>query len=339
MKTFTFALSSGTLAVLALAAGLVVAAPEVQAQTAARIESQTRPNFGLLLDPPAGRQSSPQRQHRRWNYGTHRPELGPGYQPPHATGGSEEIVLVDCGGNPGTGAVEDAVRRVRPGGTLVIRARAGACVGWLNVDKPMTIIGESGFDPRRWNDSPPVTLQAPDGTPCITVSQGVRLEIRDLVLSSPNGGEAACIVGYGADIAMNRVGIRHVGDEAAIYLDGGTLETRDTVIDAQTISAAIVADGATLNTWETVITGAQSGIEIMPGAGEPSRIDSTTLTGVEVPNNFGPRAFGLIVRSRRDYGRVEVTDTRICRIHAKLDSHNVIFVDGAAVGVLVAVGI
>ncbi len=307
MKTITAALS-----VLAVAAGLGVAAPQVQAQTAARVESQTRPNFGLLLDPPASQRARP-RQHRRWNYGTHRPDWNPGYQPPYGpVGGGEEIVLIDCGGNPGTGAVEDAVRRVRPGGTLVIRARGGACVGWLNVDKPMTIIGEGGFDPRRWNENPPITLQAPDGVPCITVAQGVRLELRDVVLASPNGGDAACIVGYGANIAMNRVGIRHVGDEAAIYVDGGTLETRDTVIDAQTVAPAIVADGATLNAWETVITGAQSGIEIMPGAGEPSRIDSSTLSGVEIPNNFGPRSIGLAVRSRREYGRVEVTNTRIC---------------------------
>jgi hypothetical protein len=154
----------------------------------------------------------------------------------------------------------------------------------------MTIIGEGGFDPRRWTQNPTATLQAPDGVPCITVAQGVRLELRDIVLASPNGGDAACVVGYGADIVMSRVGFRHVGDEAAIYADGGSVELRDTVIDAQTVAPAIVMDGATLNAWETVVTGAQSGIDITPGTGEPSRIDSVTLSGVETPNNFGPRA-------------------------------------------------
>jgi len=307
MKTLTLSLSA-----LAIAGGLTLAAPDVQAQTAARVESQTRPNFGLLLDPPAAQGRS--RQQRRWSYGTHRPGWQPGHAPPPVQypAGREEIVLVDCGGNPGTGAVEAAVQRVRPGGTLVIRARAGACVGWLNIDKPLTIIGEGGFDPRRWNENPPVTLQAPDGLPCITVAQGVRLELRDVVLASPNGGDAACVVGYGADIIMNRVGFRHVGDEAAIYADGGTVDIRDTVIDARTIAPAIVMDGGTLTAWETVVTGAQSGIDITPGAGEPSRIDSVTLTGVESPNNYGPRAIGLLVRARRDSGRVEVTNTRIC---------------------------
>ena len=83
----------------------------------------------------------------------------------------------------------------------------------------MTIIGEGGFDPRRWTQNPTATLQAPDGVPCITVAQGVRLELRDIVLASPNGGDAACVVGYGADIVMSRVGFRHVGDEAAIYAE------------------------------------------------------------------------------------------------------------------------
>lgn len=304
MKTFALAVSAAV-----LISGLVLTAPGAQAQTAARVESQTRPNFGLLLDPPT-RQSRPS-QHRRWTYGSPRPGQRPDYRPPYAAG-SEEIVLVDCGGNPGTGAVEAAVQRVRPGGTLVIRARSGPCVGWLSIDKPMTIIGEGGFDPRRWTQNPTATLQAPDGFPCITVGQGVRLELRDVVLASPNGGDAACVVGYGADIVMSRVGFRHVGDEAAIYADGGSVDLRDTVIDAQTVAPAIVMDGATLNAWETVVTGAQSGIDITPGAGDPSRIDSVTLSGVETPSTFGPRAIGLLVRSRRDYGRVEVTNTRIC---------------------------
>lgn len=309
MKTLNVALAG-----IAIAASVSVAAPEVQAQTAARVESQTRPNFGLLLDPPAS--SRPARQTRRWNYGNHRPDWRPGYPPPYGGpihSGGEEIVLIDCGGNPGTGAVENAVQRVRPGGTLVIRARAGACVGWLNVDKPMTIIGEGGFDPRRWNETTPAVLQAPDGMPCITVASGVRLELRDIVLSSPRGGDAACIVSYGGQVIANRLGIRHAGDEAAIYADGGEVDLRDTVIDARTISPAIYADGATLTTWEAVITGAQSGIEILTGgSGQPSRIDSTTITGAEAATGYGPRSIGVLVRSRRDLGRAEVVNTKIC---------------------------
>ena len=71
----------GGLTVAAIAGVVWLAQGETaQAQTAARIESQTRPNFGLLLDPPASR-ARPQRQPRRFNYGSHRPDWRPG-QPP-----------------------------------------------------------------------------------------------------------------------------------------------------------------------------------------------------------------------------------------------------------------
>jgi hypothetical protein len=305
-----FGLLSGAAVIVAAVGAFALGAEPTKAQVAAKVESQTRPNFGVLLDPPTRRTYAPRRDRNRYDYRRHRPDWGgPGY-PPHRPGG-EEIVLVDCGGNPGTGAVEDAVRRVRPGGTLVIRARAGACVGWLNIDKPITIIGEGGFDPRDWARTEP-TLQAPDGLPCMTVAQGVRVEIRDMVFASPRAGDAACIVGYGAEIVMNRVGFRHAGDEAAIYADGGLLDIRNTVIDARTIAPAVVADGATLNMWEAVVSGAQSGVEITPTAGAPSRLSATTVLGTNAPNAFGPRSIGVIVRAGRDYGRVEIENTAVC---------------------------
>jgi len=304
---------SGAAVIAATVAAFALGAPATHAQVAAKVESQTRPNFGVLLDPPT-RSYGQRRDRNRYDYRRHRPDWNSGWRPgyPPLRPGGEEVVLVDCGGNPGTGAVEDAVRRVRPGGTLVIRARAGACVGWLNIDKPLTIIGEGGFDPRDWARNSQPTLQAPDGLPCVTVAQGVRVEIRDMVFASPRAGDAACIVGYGAEIVMNRVGFHHAGDEAAIYADGGLLDIRNAVIEARTIAPAIVADGAVLNTWETVVSGAQSGIEITPAAGAPSRLTSTTLKGTNAPNAFGPRSIGVIVRAGRDYGRVEIDNTAVC---------------------------
>lgn len=298
------------LAVIAAAALGVVLTPTsaAQAQVAARVESQTRPNFGILLTPPTRGTRGRSSHQRRYDY---RRDHRPDWRPEFHRQGTEEIVLVDCGGNPGSGAVEDAVRRVRPGGTLVIRSRAGACVGWLNIDKPMTLIGESGFDPRDWHRTPSATLQAPDGLPCITVAQGVRVEIRDMIFASPNAGDAACIVGYGAEIVMNRVGFRHAGDEAAIYADGGLVDIRNAVIDAQTIAPAIVADGAVLTAYELVVTGAQTGLELIPGAGQVSRVSTSTFKGTGAPNSFGPRSIGMIIRSGREYGRVEIQNTAI----------------------------
>jgi hypothetical protein len=298
-------LAKASLLTVFAAAALVVLPETADAQVAARVEAQTRPNFGVLLDPPT---RSRARSHRRYDYGRYR---GPAWRPLPRPPLQEEVVLVDCGGNPGSGAIESAVQRVRPGGTLIIRARAGACVGWLNIDKPLTIIGDSGFDPRRWDAATP-TLQAPDGLPCLTVSQGVRVEVRDLVFASPRAGDAACVVGYGAEIVMSRVGFRHAGDEAAIYADGGLLDLRDVLIDARTVSAAIVADGAAATLYELAITGAQSGVDLTPGAGGPSTLSSVTLIGSEQPNSFGPRAIGVIVRASRDYGQAAITNAKIC---------------------------
>jgi hypothetical protein len=307
-RPFITAAALAATAVMAAAGAVFAPASDARAQVAAKVESQTRPNFGILLDPPVRAHRGGRAHHRRYDYRRHRPDWRPGWG---GGAGGQEVVLVDCGGNPGSGAVEDAVRRVRPGGTLIIRARGGPCVGWLNVDKPLTIIGEGGFDPRDWSRNPTPTLQAPDGLPCLTVAQGVRVEIRDVIFASPRAGDAACIVGYGAEIVMNRVGFRHAGDEAAIFADGGLLDIRNTVIDARTVAPAIVADGAALTAYEMVVTGAQSGLELIPGA-PVSTLSAVTLIGGETPNNFGPRAIGVIVRSARDYGRVEITNTKIC---------------------------
>lgn len=303
----------GGLTVAAVAGVVWLAQGDVaQAQTAARIESQTRPNFGLLLDPPV---NANRRNHRRYAYRDHRPDWRPGWdwghgRPPGYQG--EQEIFIDCGGNPGSGAVEDAVRRVRPGGSLTIRGRGGACVGWLNIDKPMTIQGEGGFDPRTGQRVPAATLQAPDGLPCISVSAGVRVEIRDLILSSPKAGEAACVVGDGADIVINRVAFAHVGEEAAIYAHDGRLDIRDTNISAQTQTASIVADGATLTAQSVTVSGARSGIELVPGANGPSSLYGLMLTGSDSPNNFGPRAIGVTVRSRNQSGQVSIVNSRIC---------------------------
>ncbi|WP_374512930.1 hypothetical protein [Brevundimonas sp.] len=303
---------AGVVMAVAIAGFALMDAAPARAQVAARVESQTRPNFGLLLDPPARTYRNREARHRRYDYRRHRPDWRPDHHPGGYRPGGEEVVLVDCGGNPGTGAVEDAVRRVRPGGTLVLRARGGPCVGWLNIDKPLTLIGESGFDPRDWERTDHITLQAPDGLPCMTVARGVRVDVRDVVFASPRAGDAACVVGYEAEIVMNRVGFRHAGDEAAIYADGGLLDIRNAVLDAQTIAPAIVAEGAVLNAWELTVLGAQSGLELIPGPGQTSRIAGATLRGTNAPNSFGPRSIGLMVRSGRDYGRVEVENVAIC---------------------------
>ncbi len=311
MKTLTLTQASRALAALAIAAGLTTAAPEVQAQTAARVESQTRPNFGLLLDPPAS-----QSRLRRRGYGANRPHWRPpenGFVPPaYQTPGVEEVVLVDCGGNPGSGAIESAIARLRPGGSLILRSTAGACVGVLQIDKPLTVIGDAGLDPRNWDRDAAPTLQAPDGAPCVVVSAGVRVTFRDVVFAAPRAGHASCIVGYNAEIMLNRVSVRYIGDEPAIIADGGLLDLRDVEVDAETLSAAVVADRASVTADELWISKAVSGLEITAGDGPISRLNRVRLVGSSELNNFGPRPIGLSIIASRQQDLVEVTNSKIC---------------------------
>ncbi|NBW06655.1 MAG: hypothetical protein EBR82_01345 [Caulobacteraceae bacterium] len=300
---------------LAIAATAVVftafdAAPAA-AQTAARVEAQTRPNFGLLLSPSAGSRSS--RNHRRYDYRTYRPDWRPdwrpgpdgGWGPGYGPGTGPNEVVVTCGGNPGSGAIESAVRRVPAGGTLTIRSNGGACVGWLNIDKPMTVRGSGTYAGQ-------VTLQAPEGLPCITVAPGVRAVIQDLAMAAPSAGDAPCVAGDEATVVLDRVSLRYVGNESPFLIRGGQLDIRNASIDAKTMSPAILVEDGTLTAVSVNVLNAQSGIEVAPGSGGPSLISSVYLTGEHNPSNFGPRSIGVNVRSRREIGELNIVNSRIC---------------------------
>ena len=98
---FISGLVGGVAAVAVALTAFAMGGGAAHAQVAARVESQTRPNFGVLLDPPTRSARNRGAQHRRYDYGQHRPDWRPGPQRP----GTEEVVLIDCGGNPGSGAV------------------------------------------------------------------------------------------------------------------------------------------------------------------------------------------------------------------------------------------
>lgn len=306
MKTLNFALPA-----LAVASALTFAAGSpAAAQTAARVESQTRPNFGLLLDPPASQRLRPNRYRdwsARWRPGHHGP-----VRPHFPVPGGEEVVLVDCGGNPGSGGVEAAVARLRPGGSLILRSTAGACVGLLRIDKPLTVIGDAGLDPRNWDRAAAPTLQAPDGAPCVVVSPGVRVTFRDVVFAAPRAGDSACVVGYGAEILLNRVSVRYAGDGPAIFAEGGLLDLRDVEVDAQTLSPGIVADRASVTADELWVSDAVSGMEITAGDGPISRLNRVRLVGANQQSAFGPRPVGLSILASRQQDLVQVTNSKIC---------------------------
>lgn len=293
----------------ALLAAPLVDAPDAMAQ-AAKVESQTRPNFGLLLDPPPQRRRAT--QHRRWDWREHHRDWRGGHHGGPRPGWLEQAVVVDCAVERDPYALARAVDRLQPGGMLILRARGESCVGWLNIDKPLTILGDSSLNVGAYSGAMPATLRAPDGLPCITVAQGVRVELRDVLLEAPNAGDAACVVGYGAEILMDRTAIRYGGDEAAVFADGGLLDLRNTLIEANTIAAGVVGYGATVTAVDVGVTGANIGFELTPAGSSTSQLNNVALVAGNSPEGYGPRTMGVLVRGAREVGRVSVNGATIC---------------------------
>ena len=135
---------------MAAAAVVVMAAPDLQAYPDAKVEAQTRPNFGLLIDPPL-RRGKPRRPRGR------RSEPGPGgwwdERPPHFDGRLEPVVFVDCSRARSPNDINHALERLEPGGTLVLRTDGDrGCLDHVRIRRPVTIEGVGG---QQWLGPPP----------------------------------------------------------------------------------------------------------------------------------------------------------------------------------------
>ena len=60
-----FGLLSGAAVIIGAVGAFALGAEPTKAQVAAKVESQTRPNFGVLLDPPTRRTYAPRRDRNR----------------------------------------------------------------------------------------------------------------------------------------------------------------------------------------------------------------------------------------------------------------------------------
>ena len=94
-------LIGGVAVIVAAITGFALTDAPAHAQVAAKVESQTRPNFGILLDPPTRSHRSRGTQHRRYDYRRHRPDWRPGY-PDYRPGGEEIVRLALPLAEPGT---------------------------------------------------------------------------------------------------------------------------------------------------------------------------------------------------------------------------------------------
>lgn len=304
-----------------LACALMLASPAAAAPEA-QVDQQIRPNFGGLINPPLKRhRPAPQRWGKyRWGregyrYRDYYPDYQ-GDQPPYRVFDS---LTVDCADtNRGPTPVSDALQALRDGGILYVRSRGGVCRETVYIDHPVIIAGE-GIPTFGASGAAPASFQPGAGNACVRIAPGVKgVELRDLTFSNDNGGRAACIEAWDAEVALVRAKVRYSGDSSAIYVSGGRLILRDSDVDGRTFDATVAVDSAVVDIARTRIVGEQAAVDIAPGPGDSQIVNS----GLMARTMTEPGSVGLSVRGLHSgSGQLRVRNAVICgwRIGINLD--------------------
>lgn len=314
-------------------AAALLAAPSSEAYPTARVETQTRPDFGLLLRPApkrrkpyrphryTGDRGYPDRPHGDRPWDGDRPGDGPG----------RDVAFVDCAEARGPNAINRALASLKPGGTLIIRSRGEPCLDQVRVTKAVTIQGEDrywrdGIEERggrqRGERGRPRTVQWSGLVPTIRARGGVCMDIvttdkvvlRDIILESVEDGDAPCLVSQGANLVLESTLIHYKGSGPAVYVDGGTFGTRDnTLIEAETYDRAVYIENGEADIDDLTITGSPSiGVEIEPTSNADSRIENVRFWSRANIAASEPASVGIVVSPSRTSGKVHIRRAQIC---------------------------
>ena len=284
-------------------AGLVMGlATPAAAMPDAKIDAQIRPAFGLLLQPPLRQAYKPglRRQHRLDRDGDYDGDF-------RRKSRNLASITVDCGDpKGGDEPLAHALYDLANNGVLYIRSRGGVCHETLWIDHPVIIAGEGvpAFGP---GNVGPAKIVPSDGDPCIHIEEGVKgVEIRDLVIEANNAGRHACVEALDADVALIRTSITYQGDASAIFVQGGSLIVRNSVINARTNDAAVLADGAQIDMQQVRITADTRGLDLTPAIGQ-SRL---TQVGVLAQGVGLAGSTGVTIRDQRSgAGEVQISNS------------------------------
>lgn len=214
---------------------------------------------------------------------------------PEERWGGPSSLRVDCSGHYGL-SLQEAVDQVGEGGTVYLRGSGGSCRMTVEITHSMSLVGEerSAFDP----GSPgPVTLTAPRNAPCVRILPSVRrVELRNLLIEAGSSGRAGCVQAFGAELAIVQSTIRYVGEGCGVYVGGGKLLIRDTIIDADTPDAAVLVEGSSVDAKQVRIITRGTGMDLASGGASGVHIDGVTLI---TRGGGAPRGeVGVIVRGR-----------------------------------------
>ena len=325
MTRFRFARPAVFAAAAALVAGLMVFTPETsKAYPDAKVETQTRPDFGLLLDPPLKRRKphKPRRYRDRGGYGYGYDRYPPDWKP--WDGPLRDVAFVDCGRARGPNEINYALDSLAPGGTLIIRTRGAPCLDSIRITKPVTIQADGGrpWRGRRlgetrgdWKALPP-SLRARAGQVCIAIAPIATGEVilRNLVIESTEGGDQPCIYSEGANVRLESTVVRYAGEGAAIYVEGGSFEaTEDSLVDANTYDRAVYAEDSVLLLRDFTIAGTPAiGLDITPSGNQDSVLEDVVFRTAPASPVFGTPTVGIAVSASRTLGRLRISRARIC---------------------------
>ncbi|MFN3228955.1 MAG: hypothetical protein ACK41P_03790 [Asticcacaulis sp.] len=310
-----------------------------QAQDAARVDAQLKPNFGGLINPPV----KPKRSIRKPRSGH-----GDGEKPPvgisgdgffggtigpkHPKYGKLEFLRVDCDVATGPHPVQDAINMLRPGGLLVLANATKSCRGDLTVTKPLIIRGERSLNMIPMLDivtraenradefaqrakelavSAPAHLKPQGARPCLRVRGDVEVNISDVIFDATEAGRSSCLDASGASLTLTRTEWRYSGDESALSVSDGYLDLRDSVVAAETLGAAIRADRTVLDLDRVTIGRAAVALDLMPDAAEHSEVVASQFFGRLSNTGFGPRPVGVVLRGSRNVGAVFLRDVQL----------------------------
>lgn len=339
-------ITSSRAVLIAAAAALLAGAPATQAkQSAARVEAQTRPNFGGLLEPPA---PARKRHHHH----------GPSVQRPPV--GRLPVAYVDCD-HARPREMQRALDSLRPGGRLILKVGANACEGGLMVTKPVVISSDGAEDLTdpygrydRYNVrgdalSPEfprlATIRARPGQPCITIIGAGEVMLTDIVLEAQEGGGEACVYARDSEVTLRRTAIKYAGQHHAVDAEGGRFTVRDTLIDASTAYAALAVKAAAFDMSRSVIDNAPIAVDLTPHSSEGARIHEVFLLAQPTGAAFGPPTSGIAVRGFGQTGQVDISRAVVCGFGTGLyvqGGNRVRFMDGqicnGAKGVVAAGG-
>jgi hypothetical protein len=205
-------------------------------------------------------------------------------------------------------SIAAALDALEDNGTLYIRG-GSPCRETVYVEHPVIIAGESasvfsGTSPA------PATIAPAAGSACIVIGDGVKgVELRDLNFVTQQGGQKSCVQSWTSDVALVRTTVTYWGDGSAVFVSGGKLIMRDSVIEAKSWDPAVLVESATLDIARSKIAGEAIGLDLTPGNGE-STLDQV---GIVARGGETPGDVGLLVRGLRSgTGMLTIHNVAVC---------------------------